>query len=148
MQLLGNQLKAHEFVLKVLVANTEYHFWVLFKKNHSQNMATPWTLVNQTNVLLCEVWLPELHLHALIAEGKTRYMRTRQCTHIIFIWDGQGSNLIRMHESHWLETCLGPPPQHNIGCITNNIVNPQLHPPQLAFKMPKPYGLGQLGKVT
>ena len=44
----------------------------LFKKNHSKNMATPWTLVNKTNVLLCEVQFPRLHLCALIAEGKNK----------------------------------------------------------------------------
>ena len=92
MQLFGRQLKAHEFVLKVLVVNTEYHFCVLFKKNHSKNMATPWTLVNKTNVRLCEVWFPRSHLCALIAEGKTRFMKTRWCIHIIYAFGTLGDH--------------------------------------------------------
>ena len=100
MQLLGCWLKAHESVLKVLVVNHRISFLGLLKKNHSKNMATLWTLVNKTNVLLCEVRFPRLHLRALIAEGKNRFMKTRWCIHMIYAFGTLGGY-------HWLSQPKG-----------------------------------------
>ena len=73
--------------IKVQVVNTEYHFWICSKKNNSKDMATPWTLINKTNVLLCEVWFPRWHLHALIAEGKNKiYENQAMHTYNIRVW--------------------------------------------------------------
>ena len=112
MQLFGCQFKAHEFVLKVLVVNTEYQFLgFCSKKNHSHQYG--YTIDPGQQEKCSVVWSVTSRVTppCIDCRGKNKiYEDQAMHTYNINIWDGQGSNLIKMHESHWLETCLGTSP--------------------------------------
>ena len=127
MQLFGHQLKAHKFVLKVLVVNTEYQFLGFVQKEPFKEYG--YTMDPGQQDACSVVWsvIFKVTPPCIDCRGKNKiYENQVMHTYNICVWypgwtslvepaqrNRWYSILIKMHDSHWLDTCLRTSPQQD-----------------------------------